>query len=197
MFSIISHPFWGTPNFWKHPYALNNCCFFFHSSLGSTQTGGSSVAMECGIICFKDSGIISHLVFFFGETSGKLLSPVSGVQNGSKWCFWQWPRFSLGTWHRSVHFRIPQAPGCTKFLVGSPSATLVAASSTVMASLSVSRGLFSGIAARPDVFNMWESCRNPWKVLYNRGPQTLSSMIYMQAVKTTSASFFRKTGAPK
>ena len=52
--------------------------------------------------------------FFFGETSRKLLSPASGVQNESKWCFWQWPRFSLVTWHMSVHFRIP-APGCTKF----------------------------------------------------------------------------------
>ena len=52
--------------------------------------------------------------FFFGETSRKLLSPASGVQNESKWCFWHWPRFSLVTWHMSVHFRIP-APGCTKF----------------------------------------------------------------------------------
>ena len=34
MFSIISHPFWGTPNFWKHPYALNNCCFFFPFLIG-------------------------------------------------------------------------------------------------------------------------------------------------------------------
>ena len=28
-FSIINHPFWGTPYFWKHPHPKNrSCCFF-------------------------------------------------------------------------------------------------------------------------------------------------------------------------
>ena len=130
--SIINHPFWGIPNFWKHPHvywipSTKRWSTCLHK-LSFTQGSGKPTLVHCNVtrvsgfhkthISFSiSSRVMKHLFkqkppFFTSEKNGKIhnnkwdclssVSLIAGVQNSSA-VYWEVSILCGNSVHRLQH----------------------------------------------------------------------------------------------
>ena len=86
-FSIIHHPFWGTPNFWKHPNQDRSfCCKNQETKMWSVS--GPCAPSECERLYHDHRPPFGRSCAEPGATF--LLYPRCGIPKHESFCWWKW-----------------------------------------------------------------------------------------------------------